>query len=506
MIKKILLGILLLLLPAVSWGQFAEPPDSSTVVGWKFTTFDDVTDTCWLVRQNTSDTLWAHLDDTSAVLWTAITDTAWMLRDAIHDSLYANSPGFLIQVQSDEDIRAGTATDEYYLTYEATGDSFEWVALPGGGDANKSDIHDSLDANWSTFIADDTVDTYREAIHDSLDANWATFISDNNDTVTAYRAAIHDSLDANWSTFTSDDTVEHYREAVHDSLDANWATFTAGNTNADSIKHIPVEDTTGNIGDNHGLIFDQGNSDLEWKEFFLAPVTAPTDNYLFKIDTDPDPDTLYWAEDDTVDTYREAIADTIADHWTAFTGGTTNADSIVHIPIEDTTDHIGDLHGLLFDQSADSLLWEEFWATPETDPTDGYVLKIDTDPDPDTFYWAPSIIRKTAEVQTTDAAQTTLVSHTLLDENTYHVEVYVVAVQSDGTDRASYHLACTVYRTGAGVATLQGSVTTLHTQESNVALDATFTVSGSAVRVSITGIVAETWEFGGTMTYINISN
>lgn len=58
--------------------------DDSTAVLWTA-----ITDTCWLVRQNTSDTLWAHLDDTSAVLWTALTDTAWMLRDAIHDSLAA---------------------------------------------------------------------------------------------------------------------------------------------------------------------------------------------------------------------------------------------------------------------------------------------------------------------------------------------------------------------------------------------------------------------------------
>ena len=150
--------------------------------------------------------------------------------------------------------------------------------------------------------------------------------------------------------------------------------------------------------------------------------------------------------------------------------------------------------------------WSEFWATPLTAPTDNYVLKVDTNPDPDTLYWAPSIIRKMAEIQTIGATQTTLVSHTLLDENTYHVEAQVVAVQSDGTDRASYHLACTAYRTGAGAATLQGSVTSIHAQESNASLDATFTVSGNDIRVSVTGIAAETWEWGTTITYINISN
>ena len=82
----------------------------------------------------------------------------------------------------------------------------------------------------------------------------------------------------------------------------------------------------------------------------------------------------------------------------------------------------------------------------------------------------------------------------------------MVGVQSDGTDRASYHIAATVYRTGAGNATIQGTVTSIHTQESNGALDATFTVNGSDVRCSVTGIAAETWEWGTTLKYINMSN
>jgi len=116
------------------------------------------------------------------------------------------------------------------------------------------------------------------------------------------------------------------------------------------------------------------------------------------------------------------------------------------------------------------------------------------------------VIRTAAEVQTTDATVTVLDNITLLDENTYHVEAFVIGVQSDGTDRASYHLAATVFRTAAGSATLQGTVTSLHTQESNAALDATFTVATNDVRVSVTGIAAETWEWGTTLKSINMSN
>lgn len=116
------------------------------------------------------------------------------------------------------------------------------------------------------------------------------------------------------------------------------------------------------------------------------------------------------------------------------------------------------------------------------------------------------IIADPAEIQTTDATVTVLGTLTLLDENTYQIEALVVGVQSDGTNRASYHLAVTVYRTGAGLATIQGSVTSLHTQESDVTWDATFTISSNDVRVSVTGVAATTIEWGSTLTYINMSN
>lgn len=116
------------------------------------------------------------------------------------------------------------------------------------------------------------------------------------------------------------------------------------------------------------------------------------------------------------------------------------------------------------------------------------------------------VISDAVEVQTSDATPTTLATIVLLDENTYYVEALITAVQSDGTDRASYKIACTAYRTGAGSAALQGGVTIIHANESNAALDATFTVSGNNLLVTITGIAAETWEWAGTTVSINGSN
>ena len=116
------------------------------------------------------------------------------------------------------------------------------------------------------------------------------------------------------------------------------------------------------------------------------------------------------------------------------------------------------------------------------------------------------IKRTIQEIQTTDAVQTTLDSITLEDENTYHAKGVVVGVKSDGTDRASYEVDVTVYRTGGGGATIQGAVTVIHSQESNAAWDATFTVNGNDLRLSVTGVAATTIEWGGFIQYMNMSN
>lgn len=123
--------------------------------------------------------------------------------------------------------------------------------------------------------------------------------------------------------------------------------------------------------------------------------------------------------------------------------------------------------------------------------------------------WAKLTRPETANsstVTTTDATQTTVATLTLLDENTYHVKALVVGVQSTGGGRASYEIDCTVYRTGAGSATLQGSVTSVHANESDTNWDATFTVSGNDLRVSVTGVAATTVKWDCTLISINRSN
>lgn len=116
------------------------------------------------------------------------------------------------------------------------------------------------------------------------------------------------------------------------------------------------------------------------------------------------------------------------------------------------------------------------------------------------------VTKDAAEVQTTDATQTAVDSISLSANNTYHVEAYVIGVKSDASQRASYHIACTAYLSGPGLATLQGTVTSLHSQESDANWDATFGVSGTSLGVYVTGVAATTIEWGCTMNYINMSN
>jgi len=116
------------------------------------------------------------------------------------------------------------------------------------------------------------------------------------------------------------------------------------------------------------------------------------------------------------------------------------------------------------------------------------------------------IIDSSTETTTTDATPTSAARIVLDDENTYIVKAYVSGVKDDGTDRASYEVIATVYRTGAGTATLQGGVTVVHSQESNAAWDATLVVSGNDIQVQVTGVAGTTIVWGTVMQAVHVSS
>lgn len=97
-------------------------------------------------------------------------------------------------------------------------------------------------------------------------------------------------------------------------------------------------------------------------------------------------------------------------------------------------------------------------------------------------------VRVTGAVHTTNTTQTAAYTYTLSDNFVCGIEAMVVGRRTDATtDRALYKIAGLVYRQGGG-ATLQGTVANVITPiETDAAWDATLTVTGNTVSVSVTG-------------------
>jgi len=117
------------------------------------------------------------------------------------------------------------------------------------------------------------------------------------------------------------------------------------------------------------------------------------------------------------------------------------------------------------------------------------------------------IIQDSAETSTTTAVtQATLNSLSLTDDSVYHIKTFIVGNQSDGSNRASYESVGTFYRAGAGSATLQGAITSLHAVESNADWSAKLEANGDTVRSFVShGPTAATVYWGGTMKYSKLT-
>jgi hypothetical protein len=115
------------------------------------------------------------------------------------------------------------------------------------------------------------------------------------------------------------------------------------------------------------------------------------------------------------------------------------------------------------------------------------------------------IMARPTEVTTTNASPAAIAVIPIQDENTYHMEARIVGVKSDGSARASYLIAATIYRTGAGNAVLLGS-TTLHNMESDGTWAAGFGVSATNGFVYVVGVAATTIYWSCTLMFMNSSN
>lgn len=114
---------------------------------------------------------------------------------------------------------------------------------------------------------------------------------------------------------------------------------------------------------------------------------------------------------------------------------------------------------------------------------------------------APKITSGEVTTQTTDATVTLLWQGGLGDNTVLSIKAHVIGIQSTGVNRASYIKAATIYRAGGG-ATIQGTVTTIHSQESNGAWDCDIVVSSNAVQLKVTGAAATTINWKGFIEVI----
>lgn len=96
-----------------------------------------------------------------------------------------------------------------------------------------------------------------------------------------------------------------------------------------------------------------------------------------------------------------------------------------------------------------------------------------------------------ATVQTTDATVTTVESVTTASDTSYTLHATVTAVKSDGSQMASYVLYAS-YRNDSGAVTQVGTTTVSHTAEDDATWDATLDISGTSIRVRVTGVAATT--------------
>lgn len=110
-------------------------------------------------------------------------------------------------------------------------------------------------------------------------------------------------------------------------------------------------------------------------------------------------------------------------------------------------------------------------------------------------------IKNGATITTSDGNITTLDSLTLLDEKLYHIVVSVLARKRDGSHQNLYHLEGLFYRTAAGDAIQEGHTTHITLIESDENCDCVFDCSGNDMRVRITGIAAETWDWKCVLKY-----
>jgi hypothetical protein len=130
----------------------------------------------------------------------------------------------------------------------------------------------------------------------------------------------------------------------------------------------------------------------------------------------------------------------------------------------------------------------------------GTAVYTGTDANDTSLSLCPIKIRK-AQVQTTDATVTTLLSYTMTDETLCAFDVVVTVARRTNVTKGGRYKRSVVYRrTSAGVATIVGTLETGTDQETTAGLDVTIDTDGAnAVRVRVTGEAATNYNWACEM-------
>ena len=96
-------------------------------------------------------------------------------------------------------------------------------------------------------------------------------------------------------------------------------------------------------------------------------------------------------------------------------------------------------------------------------------------------------------VQTTDNSVVTIATIPIADDTTNIVHIDVIGIEDDGSERATYEVTHSVYRTAGGGATLLGTLTTEHLAESVVGWTGpSVSVSGNNLLIEVQGFSVTT--------------
>ena len=105
-------------------------------------------------------------------------------------------------------------------------------------------------------------------------------------------------------------------------------------------------------------------------------------------------------------------------------------------------------------------------------------------------------------VQTDNDTPTEIDEFDLDDEEVYMVQISVVGITADGSDRCGVIKSAVLYRDGGGSATIQGNVAAILEEYSDLNWDVDITVNANAVRATVTGVAATTINWNCSLQFI----